>query len=52
MAYDDSTVRRNDSYATVVTSMNNTQLNGTTLERLVADEKHASEFVTCFIVED
>jgi hypothetical protein len=53
MAYDDSTVPRNVSCVTVVTSMNITQLNGTTLEHLVADEKHASfEFVTCFIVED
>jgi len=53
MVYDDSTMPRNVSCVTVVTSMDNTQLNGTTLERLVADEKHASfEFVTCFIVED
>lgn len=52
MAYDDSTMPRNVSCVTVVTSTNNIQINVTTLERLVADEKHASfEFVTCIILE-
>jgi len=53
MAYDDSTMPRNVPCVTVVTCMNNTQLNGTTFERLVANGKRASfEFLTCFIVED
>jgi len=53
MDYDGSTVPRNVSCGTVVTNMNDIQVNGTTLERLVGDEKHASfEFLMCFIAED
>ena len=52
MAYDDSTMSINVSSLAVVTSMNDTQIVGTTLESLVADEKHAAfEFVKCFVVE-